>query len=170
MKLVPFLTAILVMVFFFFLVVEREALFEFAGINGEDEIAASEEGASSDAQTDLSAIPPEQMVVRVVARKSIAQTIDSAVVIRGETQAAREVELRSETSGQVVSLPLRKGTFVLEDQIMCEIDKGTSEIRLAEANARLAEAKSRIPVKQKNRVSYFQLFSAKTHPGGTPMA
>jgi membrane fusion protein, multidrug efflux system len=145
MKLVPFLTAILVMVFFFFLVVERDALFEFAGLNDDAEIAASEEMAASDEESAVSALPPEKMVVGVVARRSVAQTIDSAVVLRGETQAAREVELRSETSGQVISLPLRKGTFVEQEQIMCEIDKGTSEIRLAEANARLAEAKSRIP-------------------------
>jgi len=144
MKLVPFLSAILVMVFFYFIVVEREALFEFAGIGGDStEVDAQNEVAVDDAPSDPVEAPEKS--VAVIARKSIAQVIDSAVILRGETQAARQVELRAETSGQVVTEPLRKGTFVEKDQIMCEIDKGTREVSLADAFARLAEAKSRIP-------------------------
>ncbi|MDG1739538.1 MAG: efflux RND transporter periplasmic adaptor subunit [Paracoccaceae bacterium] len=145
MRLVPFLSAILVMVFFYFIVVEREALFEFAGVNSGSS-AEEADVSSAAAETETSEAPAEpEKAVPVIARKSIAQTIDSAVIVRGETQAARQVELRSETGGQVVSEPLRKGTFVEQDEIMCEIDKGTREVSLADANARLAEAKSRIP-------------------------
>ena len=145
MKLVPFLSAILVMVFFYFIVVEREALFEFAGVNSGTTVEDTESvPATGDSDTADTPSTPKKAVA-VIARKSVAQTIDSAVIVRGETRAARQVELRAETSGQVVSEPLRKGTFVIKDQVMCEIDKGTREVSLADAHARLAEAKSRIP-------------------------
>lgn len=141
MKLVPFITAIVVAVFLYFLVIEREAFFEFAGLNGSEEPAA-EEMAEETADESVQEAPA---IVSVIARRSEAQTIDSAVILRGETRAARQVELRSETSGQIVSDPLRKGSFIEAGQLMCEIDLGTREISLAEAEARLAETRARIP-------------------------
>jgi multidrug efflux system membrane fusion protein len=142
MKLVPFLTAILVTVFLYFLVIEREAFFEFAGLS---KAAETEEVVESVAAPTPSAEDVGEKVVSVIARRSEAQTIDSAVVLRGDTRAARQVELRSETSGQVISEPLRKGAFVEAGQVMCKIDIGTREISLADAQARLAEARARIP-------------------------
>lgn len=141
MRLVPFLTAIVVTVFLYFLVIEREAFFEFAGLTSEpDEV--SEADPTVEFQPEAS---EETSVVSVIARRSVAETIDSAVVLRGETRAVRQVELRSETSGQIVSTPLRKGAFVESGQLMCEIDLGTREVSLADANARLAETRARIP-------------------------
>jgi len=142
MKLVPFLTAILVTVFLYFLVIERETFFEFAGLS---KAAETEEVVESTAAPTPSSEEIEEKVVSVIARRSEAQTIDSAVVLRGDTRAARQVELRSETSGQVISEPLRKGTFVESGQVMCQIDIGTREISLADAQARLAEVRARIP-------------------------
>jgi len=142
MKLVPFLTAILVTVFLYFLVIERETFFEFAGLS---KAAETEEVVESTAAPTPSSEESEKKVVSVIARRSEAQTIDSAVVLRGDTRAARQVELRSETSGQVISEPLRKGTFVEAGQVMCQIDIGTREISLADAQARLAEVRARIP-------------------------
>lgn len=142
MKLVPFLTAILVTVFLYFLVIERETFFEFAGLS---KAAETEEVVESTAAPTPSSEESEEKVVSVIARRSEAQTIDSAVVLRGDTRAARQVELRSETSGQVISEPLRKGTFVEAGQVMCQIDIGTREISLADAQARLAEVRARIP-------------------------
>jgi len=142
MKLVPFLTAILVTVFLYFLVIERETFFEFAGLS---KAAETEEVVESTAAPTPSSEESEEKVVSVIARRSEAQTIDSAVVLRGDTRAARQVELRSETSGQVISEPLRKGTFVESGQVMCQIDIGTREISLADAQARLAEVRARIP-------------------------
>ena len=87
----------------------------------------------------------DKQAVGVVAVHSVARAIDSAVVLRGQTEADREVELRSETSGQVISDPLRKGSFVEEGQLLCSLDPAAREATLAEAQARLQEAKSRIP-------------------------
>lgn len=145
MRIVPFITAILVVVFLYFLVVEREALFEFAGMSDDDTNESSVDDSESTIETVPSASVTTSDAVAVIVRNSIAQTVDSAVRVRGETQAARQVELRAETSGQVVSTPLRKGSFVTTGQLMCEIDKGTREVSLAEAEARLADARSKIP-------------------------
>lgn len=141
MKLVPFLTAILVAVFLYFLVIERAAFFEFAGLT-QPETTETEETQET-APSETAGETPN--VVSVIARRSEARTIDSAVILRGETRAVRQVELRSETSGTIVSDPLRKGTFVTAGQLMCEIGVGTREIALADAEARLAETRSRIP-------------------------
>ena len=66
-------------------------------------------------------------------------------VLRGETEAARFVEVRSETFGQVVSEPLRKGSFVKKNDILCRLDEGTRKTALADAAAKLEEAKALIP-------------------------
>ena len=80
--------------------------------------------------------------------ESFAKTIDSAVVLRGETAAARLVEVRSETSGQVVNEPLRKGKTILQGQVLCSLDPGTRQATLADAVAGLAEARARVPETQ----------------------
>jgi len=93
---------------------------------------------------DVDTIDP----VSVVARTSTAEIVDSAVVLRGRTEAARQVTVASETTGQVISEPIRKGAFVQEGELMCELDPGTLAAQLAEANARLTEAQGRIPEAQ----------------------
>ncbi|MBV2361278.1 efflux RND transporter periplasmic adaptor subunit [Thalassococcus sp. CAU 1522] len=80
-----------------------------------------------------------------MARRSVAQLVDSAVILRGETEAIRQVDVRAETSGKVVSEPLRRGAFVEAGQLLCEIDPGTRGVSLQEAVARLAEARARLP-------------------------
>ena len=138
MRLVPFLTAIIVTVFLFFLVVQRDTLMSFA--TGTDKAVTTETVSTASNENIKSS-----RRVGVIAIKSHAQEIDSAVILRGQTEAARQVDVRSETSGLVVSPPLRKGAFVDEGQILCQLDTGTRASSLAESEARLAEARSRIP-------------------------
>ena len=83
--------------------------------------------------------------MRVVVQRSEAREIDSAVVLRGRTEADRIVELRAETAGLVISEPRRKGSFVEEGDTLCRLDPGAREAALAEARARLAEAEARVP-------------------------
>ena len=143
MRIIPILTAIIVTVALYFAVMERDKLVAFATgapANGN----ATDVGAAAAAPAP-EASAPARPLVRVFARHSKAQVIDSAVVLRGETQAARSVELRAETAGQVVSEPLRKGSFVQEGQVLCQIDAGTRPAMVAEARARLVEARARVP-------------------------
>jgi multidrug efflux system membrane fusion protein len=141
MKLIPLITAILVTGFLYFLVFEREELLAFAQTGTPE--AAKETDATPEATDE-----ENTAAIRVFAVKSQARMVDSAVILRGQTEAARSVEVRARTSGQVISEPLRKGNYVNAGQLLCQIDFGTREASLAEANARLAEARARVPETQ----------------------
>ncbi|WP_299843594.1 efflux RND transporter periplasmic adaptor subunit [uncultured Roseovarius sp.] len=138
MRLFPILAAIVVSALVYVFIFQRDTL-----TGEETAVASTAEGSAEAAQTTGDANAPE--AVGVVAIHSVARAIDSAVVLRGQTEADREVELRAETSGQVISDPLRKGSFVEEGQLLCSLDPAAREATLAEAQARLLEAKSRIP-------------------------
>jgi multidrug efflux system membrane fusion protein len=137
MRLFPIIAAVAVMALIYGFVFERERI---AALMGSEEPAQAE--ASEETGPEA---PPEYESVGVVAIKSQAREIDSAVVLRGQTEAFRQVELRAETSGQVISEPLRKGTMVDEGETLCRLDPGTRQASLAEAQARLAEAQARVP-------------------------
>lgn len=140
MKIVPIITAVLVSAFLYLLVFERDRLLDFAS-GGEQSVAAVV------AKTPEETAPPEN-IIRVVALASTAQEIDSAVIMRGRTQAARQVTVASETSGTIISEPTRKGAYVNAGDLLCRLDSGTREASLAEAKARLKEAQGRVPEAQ----------------------
>lgn len=126
MRIFPLITALTVVAALYFLVMERAALFSFAGVVTE-----------ASAQTDEAAAQPR---VKVVALRSVTQPVDSRVVLRGRTEAPRSVEVRSETSGLVISEPLRRGARVAAGDPLCEVAPGVRRAALDEARARLAEA------------------------------
>ena len=130
----PLLTAIVVSVALYALVFEREALMVFAQVDP---------NASETAVEEVVVNP-----ISVVAMTSVAETVDSAVILRGRTEAARQVTVASETTGLVISEPIRKGAFVEENALLCQLDPGTRAATLAEARARLAEAQGRVPEAQ----------------------
>ncbi|MBY6092741.1 efflux RND transporter periplasmic adaptor subunit [Maritimibacter alkaliphilus] len=150
MRLFPLLTAVAVTVFLYLLVIERDALLAFARGEGleeavavaqaEDTPAMSPESLAASAEKTQEAAP-----VRVVATHSTAREIDSAVIVRGQTKAAREVDLMAETTGRVISEPLRKGTMVEDGAALCQLDPGTRQATLAQAQASLAEAEAARP-------------------------
>jgi multidrug efflux system membrane fusion protein len=146
MRLIPVLTALFVSAFLYFVVVERDRLAAFAG-NGAPEATPEETTEAATVPQTVSS-SEQSNAIRVLAIKSEARTIDSAVVLRGETEADRQVEVRAETSGLVISEPLRRGTHVTAGQELCRLDVGTSAAVLAEAKARLLEAEARIPSAQ----------------------
>jgi len=99
-------------------------------------IEQPENAVTSDQQTE--AFPP----VSVLVLKSTAQTVTNGIILRGRTEAFRQIVVLAETSGKVISKPLRKGTLVTEGQLMCELEVGTKSADLSEAKARLEEAKA----------------------------
>ncbi|MBO9435477.1 efflux RND transporter periplasmic adaptor subunit [Ruegeria sp. R13_0] len=138
MRLISFINAALVIVALYFLVFERDSLFAFAGRGDVEESTASE--------TEEAAVTPtNENAVRVVALRSVAREIDSAVLLRGQTKANRQVEVLAETSSTVISEPKRRGAFVEAGDLLCELDPGTRPASLAEAKAGKLEAESRIP-------------------------
>ena len=146
MRLVPLITAILVTAGLYFAVFERDTLLAFARGDAETGTEPAAETAATDEAAPLAAAAAEATDgIGVVVLRSQARSIDSAVVLRGQTAAARQVEVRAETSGTVISEPLRKGASVTEGDLLCRLDPGVREATLAETRARLAEAEARIP-------------------------
>ncbi len=138
MRILPILAAIALAVILYMAVLERPTLMSLFGSDNSEE-------AAPEVMKDTAPAPVKDPRVKVVVQKVIAQNIDSAVVLRGQTAAARQVDVRAETSAVVVSEPLRKGASIEQGQIMCRLDEGTRGAALAQARAQLAEAQSRVP-------------------------
>ena len=132
---------------------ERERLFEFVGreIPGKNAAMASSGGGEEQKSESAGASTADGSdgIVRVLALRSQAQVVENRFVLGGKTEATRIVDLRSETSGPVISEPIRKGAFVERGQTICEIDAGARESALAEAEARLVEAQSNLEISTK---------------------
>lgn len=142
MKPFPLLIAALVCVALYFVILDRESLVQFAA-------RFLPEPTTSVPVEEADLAPVEEVEddgrVHVVARRSEAQLAENAVVLRGRTEAARQVQVASETSGRIVSEPLRAGAFVEDGQLLCAIDTGTRQTALEEALAALETARARLP-------------------------
>lgn len=140
MRPLSVLTSLIVALVLYALVFERDRLLSVAGRDGdavETETAAAEaapEGAAMAAEVD--ALAP----IGVVVMPSTADVTQSAVALRGQTEAFRRVAVQAETSGRVISEPLRRGSRVVAGDTLCQLDPGTRPAQLDEAQARLAEA------------------------------
>ncbi|MGI3211714.1 efflux RND transporter periplasmic adaptor subunit [Roseovarius tibetensis] len=138
MRLVPILMAVLVSALIYAFVFERDRIAALLPQSQEDGDAAA---APATDESD----PPVDGAMRVVVQRSTAREVDSAVTLRGQTEADRVVELRAETSGLVISEPLRKGASVERGDLLCRLDPAARAATLQEARARLSEARARVP-------------------------
>ncbi|WP_417806813.1 efflux RND transporter periplasmic adaptor subunit [Thioclava sp.] len=138
MRPIPIINAVLVLGVLYLLVFERDRLMGFAGKSGSQPTAE----IVAQAETPEGAVP-----VQAVA--SSARALDQGVLTRGQTEAARRVELRAETSARVISEPLAKGHAVAQGDVLCALDPGTRPAALAEAQARLIEARLNATAAQK---------------------
>jgi len=130
MKFLHILTAILVTAFIYAMVMERDTLLAYAGID------------TTPPEANAQAEDTAPRAVPVVTMHSIEREVQSGIVLRGTTQAARRIDMRAETSGRVVSAPLPAGTAVTQGQVLCELDAGVLEAQLAEAQAQMANAEA----------------------------
>lgn len=131
MRLTPLITSLIVALVLYLFIMERDAMKALA--NGPETGAEVEEIAAAEPKN-----PPVSVVVTV----SEAREVEAGIVLSGRTEAARRVDVKAETTGLVISDPIRKGNMVSEGQVMCELDVGTRQATLAEARARLAEAQA----------------------------
>ncbi|WP_120632784.1 efflux RND transporter periplasmic adaptor subunit [Ruegeria sp. EL01] len=138
MRLISLINALLVIVALYFLVFERDTLFAFAG-RGEADVPVTESGEAPE-ESSVS-----DTAIGVIAFRSEAREIDSAVLLRGQTKANRQVEVLAETTSTVISEPKRRGAFVEAGDLLCQLDPGTRPASLAEAMAGKLEAASRVP-------------------------
>ncbi len=152
MRFFSLITAALVCVALFFVVLQREALLDFArGLTGDAEVSGAPEAEEEAVQpVAIATTEAEEATeaVHVVVLRSVAKDVDDAVMVRGQSEAARTVTVSAETSGVIINEPIRKGAFVEAGQMLCQLDPGFRAASLAEAQARLAEARARVPQAQ----------------------
>ncbi|WP_114964710.1 efflux RND transporter periplasmic adaptor subunit [Alkalilacustris brevis] len=160
MRIISLLTASLVLFTLYLLVLERDALFDFAEgdpsalgriavvqwITGapDTNTALPVPEPTTETTPPAADAPPAEDTperrVAVVAMPSQAQQIERAVILRGRTEAARQVQVMAETSGRVISEPLPRGSMVESGDTLCQLAPGTRAATLDEARARLTEA------------------------------
>ncbi|MEV8466312.1 efflux RND transporter periplasmic adaptor subunit [Fluviibacterium sp. DFM31] len=140
MRFLSILTAIVVGIALYAIVFERDRVLAIAGKPPAEEQASGTPEAAPAAPTTIAGDMTQAELVSVVVLDSVADLVETSVVLRGQTQADREIEVKSQISGLVISEPLQKGAFVEAGTVLCEIDPGTRPAQLAEAEARLAEA------------------------------
>lgn len=91
-------------------------------------------------ETETPTEGPKGKPVPVVVYTSQAQQTRGTLVIRGRTEANRNVKVASETTGRVISQALPSGSRVTAGQVLCRLNPGVRAAELAEAQASLAEA------------------------------
>lgn len=132
MRIVPILTSIIVAITLYLFIMERDALRALAN----SDTGTTDTSAAAEASQDNSA------PISVVVTHSVAQNVESGILLRGRTEAARRVDVRSETAGLVISDPHLKGRVVKKGETLCLLDSGTRNAQLTEARARLTEAEA----------------------------
>ncbi|PWE29004.1 efflux RND transporter periplasmic adaptor subunit [Pararhodobacter marinus] len=152
MRVVPIITAALVLVVLYLFVMERDTLLSWVGVETAqtDESAGAPSGAAAAATVD----GPEDegpQLFGVVVERFEERDLESAIVLRGRTEASRSVEVRAQTSGLVLSTPRARGSLVEAGDVLCELDPGTRAAALSEAEARLAGAQATLTEAEINR-------------------
>ncbi|MCA2010083.1 efflux RND transporter periplasmic adaptor subunit [Cereibacter sphaeroides] len=149
MRVVPLITATLVLVILYMFVMERETLLSWAGV----------EPGTAEAATPVEALPEPDADApfAVVVERIAEQDLESAIVLRGRSEASRSVEVRAQTQGLVLSTPRARGTQVAEGDLLCELDPGTRSASLAEAQARLSGAEAGLAEAELNRTTASRL-------------
>ncbi|WP_316014175.1 efflux RND transporter periplasmic adaptor subunit [Roseobacter sp. HKCCA0434] len=137
MRLLPLLTAALVCAALYIVVMERAWLVSIL-----PERAEAAEAAPVEEPEAAPTVPQGTGAVAVVALRSQEQDVESGIVLRGRTEAARRLDVKAETTGQIVSQRLRKGQSVEEGDVLCRLDPATREATVAQARAALLEAQA----------------------------
>ncbi len=87
---------------------------------------------------EAEAKPPAANAVPSVQAKLTPESIREAqVVMRGRTEAARSVVVRSETAGVVAATPTPEGSFVRQGQVLCRLAVDARQASLDQARAAL---------------------------------
>ena len=115
MRIFPLLAALAVSALMYMAIFERDALLGLT--QGTTQTPAAETGGPDPAGASDVADPDR---VKVIVQRSAAAPLASAVIVRGQTTAARQVAVKAETSAVVISTPLRKGATVREAQARLE--------------------------------------------------
>ena len=89
-------------------------------------------------------IPTKQVIIEettVRVMKQSAQPFARNIVLKGSAEADKNVQLRAETSGQVIGLPVAQGQFVKKGSPICQIFVGDKDEVAKEASLNYETAK-----------------------------
>jgi membrane fusion protein (multidrug efflux system) len=95
-----------------------------------------------------SAVPPASKALPVTVLEMQPQSIPSSVEVMGQTEGARETEVRPRVGGILIKRLYQEGQTVRAGQALFQIDRSTYEIALAEAEAKAEQA-----TREKDRLS-----------------
>ncbi len=79
-------------------------------------------------------------VPRVRTRHLVAQPQRVEIVLRGRTEAKRVVDVKAETGGRVVAVPVEKGQRVKTGDVLCELAEDSRRVQLSQAQAAVEKA------------------------------
>ena len=137
MRLIPLFTALLIAAgLYYWFELRHEPAGEAMAVRAETTVVTNGDAPGGTARPDDARDAPVQVVVL----PSEAQETSAELTLRGRTEPDRSVEVAAETTGRVVSPPIRRGASVEEGQVLCQLDPGTRDAELAEAEAALEEA------------------------------
>ena len=81
-------------------------------------------------------------LTQVEVTRLVEQSYQPLISVQAKTKANREVDIRAELSGQVLSLPVKRGGLVATGETICELDP--QDRLAANASARAALARSEL--------------------------
>lgn len=114
------------------MIVPRETDRSNADLSGPTRtIQAISEGQAASESPDISTV----RAIRV-----FPQSYNKKILVRGRTQAYRQVEVRAEVAGRVVGEPIPRGARVKAGDILCEIAEDNRGANLLENQSRLEQA------------------------------
>jgi membrane fusion protein, multidrug efflux system len=88
----------------------------------------------------LQEVSPSKDLTSVKARYISSSSYPLIVRVRARTEANRDVDLRAELSGRVVSVPVAKGQLVKAGEVICEQAVEDRQLRLTESESALERA------------------------------
>ena len=97
-------------------------------------------GRTVEAIADGQAASENPEVITVRAIRVSPQSYNEQIRVRGRTQAFRNVEVRAEQAGRIVSEPIPRGAKVVKGDVLCEIALDNRTADLLENQARLEQA------------------------------
>lgn len=107
-----------------------------SGQIGNGETEAVEIDADGEVVTSTNSdVEPTSRTPRVRAAVFHAESRQTAVIIRGRTEAVRSVQVRAETAGTIIELPVEKGATVEKGDVICRLSLNARDARMAEAEA-----------------------------------
>ncbi|AVX05025.1 efflux RND transporter periplasmic adaptor subunit [Maritalea myrionectae] len=130
----------------------KDLMTEFGLIKSDEEQAAEDEVAQAEAEAETAAAE-ELQAVRT--RTFTIQPLPLEVTLRGNTAAKATLSIRAETTGILESRHVDKGDVVKAGDLLCSIDAGTRQARLAQAEASYEQAKADFETNKKLREKEF---------------